>query len=556
MQRTAKLQSLGSSVSDIKVSCSEFYEFAPDSLTWAPSLLADLRAGVTPDDGGYVLNISWAIAVDSTVTYLEATVIDTSQETLKCEYIPALAEVDFSQTQDTLIWFHHTEHVLYADVYHVKATNTPLPAPESVPHRTETWLCFHQDQQVQDTVRSETRHSQVQVQRHVTVRSRDTSQSGPGWRHVTVRSRDTSQSGPGLETRHSQVQVQRHVTVRYRSRDTSQSGPGLETRHSQVQVQRHVTVRSRSETRHSQVQRHVTVSPGPETRHSQVQRHVTVRSRSRDTSQSGPGPETRHSQVQVQRHVTVRFCPVSTITPAAPGEGEEGDSGSLYQICVGLIVCVTLLLCGGVLYKICHSGFPSDYLKMRPALSGPALPVLLVYPGQSALFQRAVGALADFLQQNGGCNVTIDMWQQGSVAKLGPMRWLLEQVEAVHRVIIVAPQPSPRRPHPRSRHPAAAQDLYALALNLVASQAKKSEDLAKFWVVRFDKNTALTSELKACRTFSLMNDLNKLCRCLHNHKQDGKMKIANLVLRGNYSGGASAEKLQAAVQALNQKQQV
>ncbi|KAK7881219.1 hypothetical protein WMY93_029628 [Mugilogobius chulae] len=65
-----------------------------------------------------------------------------------------------------------------------------------------------------------------------------------------------SQSGPGLETRHSQVQVRRHVTVRSRSeggvtvrsrsRDTSQSGPGLETRHSQVQVWRHVTVRSRT----------------------------------------------------------------------------------------------------------------------------------------------------------------------------------------------------------------------------------------------------------------------------------------------------------------------
>ncbi|KAK7881220.1 hypothetical protein WMY93_029629 [Mugilogobius chulae] len=42
--------------------------------------------------------------------------------------------------------------------------------------------------------------------------------------------------GPGLETRRSQVQVRRHVTVRSRSGDTSQSGPGLETRHSQVQV--------------------------------------------------------------------------------------------------------------------------------------------------------------------------------------------------------------------------------------------------------------------------------------------------------------------------------
>ncbi|KAK7944357.1 hypothetical protein WMY93_000085 [Mugilogobius chulae] len=177
----------------------------------------------------------------------------------------------------------------------------------------------------------ETRHSQVQV-----------------WRHVTVRSRsgDTSQSGPGLETRHSQVQVWRHVTVRSRSGDMSQSGPGLETCHSQVQVWRQSS-QVQVETRHSQVQSGDTPQSGPggdtsqsgpggdtsqsghsgdmsqsgpgletrtvssrwrhaqsvqvETRHSQVQvETVTVRSRSGDTSQSGPGLETHHSQVQVE----------------------------------------------------------------------------------------------------------------------------------------------------------------------------------------------------------------------------------------------------------------
>ncbi|KAK7919167.1 hypothetical protein WMY93_010451 [Mugilogobius chulae] len=110
-------------------------------------------------------------------------------------------------------------------------------------------------------------------------------------------------SGPGLKTRYSQVQVWRHVTVRSRSKDASQSCLGLETRHSQVQVWRRVTVRSRSGDASVRSRSGDTSQSGPglETRHSQVQvwRRFTVRSRSKDASQSGPGLETRHSQVQV-----------------------------------------------------------------------------------------------------------------------------------------------------------------------------------------------------------------------------------------------------------------
>lgn len=68
------------------------------------------------------------------------------------------------------------------------------------------------------------------------------------------------------------------------------------------------------------------------------------------------------------------------------------------------------------------------------------IPVLMVYPAQNPAFQQGVVALAEFLQWHGGCNVSVDMWQQGKIAKLGPMRWLAEQVKAADRVLIVCPQ--------------------------------------------------------------------------------------------------------------------
>lgn len=68
------------------------------------------------------------------------------------------------------------------------------------------------------------------------------------------------------------------------------------------------------------------------------------------------------------------------------------------------------------------------------------IPVLMVYPAENPAFQWGVVALAEFLQQHGGCSVAVDMWQQGKIAELGPMRWLAEQATAADRVLIVCPQ--------------------------------------------------------------------------------------------------------------------
>ncbi|XP_040904964.1 uncharacterized protein LOC121189129 isoform X2 [Toxotes jaculatrix] len=188
------------------------------------------------------------------------------------------------------------------------------------------------------------------------------------------------------------------------------------------------------------------------------------------------------------------------------------------------------------------------------------VPVLLVYPPENPAFQQAVVALAEFLQCHSSCSVAIDMWQQGRIAELGPIRWLAEQAKAADQVLIICPQPSsqpgyfpPNRNFPEPSIPAAAHDLYPLILNMVASHTKSANDLAKFWVVQLGKQqdkgaSKLPLELRACKSFCLMKDLKKLCRSLHSHRQD-KKKISDLIFRSGVSfSEKSTAKLRKAIE--------
>uniref|UniRef100_A0A3Q3F0Y3 SEFIR domain-containing protein n=1 Tax=Labrus bergylta TaxID=56723 RepID=A0A3Q3F0Y3_9LABR len=199
-------------------------------------------------------------------------------------------------------------------------------------------------------------------------------------------------------------------------------------------------------------------------------------------------------------------------------------------------------------FKGCH---PSPMLPV---------PVLVVYPAENSAFQRAVVALAEFLQWQGGCRVAVDIWQQGKIAELGPMRWLTEQAKAANRVLIVSPQPISYPSHlpndcfPTPSIPASAQDLYPLVLNMVVSHAKSSRDLAKFWVVQlgdqqqYKRCGNLVPELRACKTFCVMKDLNKLCMSLHEHAQEN-IRISTQILKpGIVYSEKSVETLREAVE--------
>ncbi|CAB1420016.1 unnamed protein product [Pleuronectes platessa] len=215
-----------------------------------------------------------------------------------------------------------------------------------------------------------------------------------------------------------------------------------------------------------------------------------------------------------------------------------------------------------IIYKYCGTSRATPFgFKSLPQSPTVPVPVLVVYPAENAAFQQAVVALAEFLQLHGGCNVAIDMWQQGKVAGLGPMRWLAEQAKAADRVLIICPQHSSQPSHsppdgsfPQPSIPAAAHDLYPLILNMVAGHAKSPSDRSKFWVVQLGKQEDkslcrdVEVELRACRSFCLMKDLNKLCRSLHTQRQGNKkMSYLSSKAQVSYSEKGSV-KLQEAVQ--------
>ncbi|KAJ3586092.1 hypothetical protein NHX12_012493 [Muraenolepis orangiensis] len=171
----------------------------------------------------------------------------------------------------------------------------------------------------------------------------------------------------------------------------------------------------------------------------------------------------------------------------------------------------------------------SGYFRKLPISTQTPVSVLLVYPAECPAFQKTVVALAEFLQEHGGCSVAVDFWQQGKIAELGPMRWAAGQAKAADRVLVVCPQPISCR----SNHsflgpsiPASANDLYPLVLNMVASHAKDPSELAMFWAVQLGKGErprSLPGEMTACKFFSLTKDLDKLCRSLHNKRQDSSI---------------------------------
>ncbi|XP_027898090.1 uncharacterized protein il17rb [Xiphophorus couchianus] len=285
----------------------------------------------------------------------------------------------------------------------------------------------------------------------------------------------------------------------------------------------------------------------------------------------GSGPTTLSESIWVPRQPAITVTPSTTkatlesfqTTPNNEAQNEEIKTVS--RIVFGVVASLIILISCFVIYKMFSSYSAFEILPEAPMTP---VSVVVVYPSVTPAFQRAVVALAEFLQWHGGCRVTIDIWQQGKIAELGPLRWLAEQVKSADRVLIVSPQvetPSsitapctPISSLPRHSIPAATGDLYPLILNMVASHARSSTELAKFWVVQLhakkDKNSCvLLPELQTCRAFCLMKDLNGLCKSLHSQKTVGK-KISSLLFKQKilYSQ-CSTTKLREAVEMLSAK---
>ncbi|XP_017273138.2 uncharacterized protein LOC108236763 [Kryptolebias marmoratus] len=221
----------------------------------------------------------------------------------------------------------------------------------------------------------------------------------------------------------------------------------------------------------------------------------------------------------------------------------EQNTKAVIILLVKVLAALIILSSCCIIYKRCIP-CSASYLTVR---SSPVVPVsvLVVYPAENSVFQHAVVALAEFLQLHGSCRVAIDLWQQGKIAELGPLRWLAEQVKAADRILIVSPQGDtssslhsqsiPNHSLPEHSIPATAHDLYPLILNMVASHAKSASEMTKFWVMHLNKKPCVfLPELKACKSFCLMKDLNKFCKSLHSPGKVVK-KISSLLLKPGVS---------------------
>ncbi|CAK6976354.1 uncharacterized protein LOC128357541 [Scomber scombrus] len=266
------------------------------------------------------------------------------------------------------------------------------------------------------------------------------------------------------------------------------------------------------------------------------------------------GPSYKYKLVTIRTTTNRRTVPKSTevttgrTVPKPTEVPTEPNAPSIRTVAAifGGLACL-MILTSCIIFLCCNLPQKSYGTNLTTALgfkrlpTSPTVPVsiLMVYPAENLAFQQAVLALAEFLQWHGGCSVAIDMWQQGKIAELGPMRWLAEQAKAAEQVLIISPQPShspTNSSSPGPSIPAAAHDLYPLILNMVASHAKSATELAQFWVVQMgeqqDKKLSnLPLELGACKSFCLMKDLNKLCQSLYTQRQDDKKNTLDLFFR-------------------------
>lgn len=94
-----------------------------------------------------------------------------------------------------------------------------------------------------------------------------------------------------------------------------------------------------------------------------------------------------------------------------------------------------------MLYDNCRTrALPGQKLRwVRGSKRGVHMRVLLVYPAVDGVFQRSVMLLAQSLQSRAGVTVVIDMWDRGSLAEQGPLRWINTQAELADKVLIITP---------------------------------------------------------------------------------------------------------------------
>ncbi|XP_048067056.1 interleukin-17 receptor B-like isoform X2 [Megalobrama amblycephala] len=195
--------------------------------------------------------------------------------------------------------------------------------------------------------------------------------------------------------------------------------------------------------------------------------------------------------------------------------------------CMLVLLFLSILLCCCILCQILWW--------VHGSKRGSSVRVLVVYPAVDGVFQRAVMLLTQFLRSRGGVTVVIDVWERGSLAEQGPLRWLHTQADLADRVLIILPPQRTQTDDLKSNLvpgmtddtvSASASTLFTLTLNLVSSAAHDPHGRDKFWVINLDHdNKSVQTELRGCRTFVLPRHLERL----HQQLSGGEIKSLALL---------------------------
>ncbi|XP_069040763.1 interleukin-17 receptor D-like isoform X3 [Lepisosteus oculatus] len=177
-------------------------------------------------------------------------------------------------------------------------------------------------------------------------------------------------------------------------------------------------------------------------------------------------------------------------------------------------------------------GSPSSPAPQSCLQSSPPSIFLCYSPWGGPQHTRLALALASYLQLHCACQVTLDLWEELSMAREGHMTWLSERIGSCRFVMVLCSQSlkqSADRTGPPGPQPLASEQerLFLAATSLAGEQLLQarltSGDLSKFITVSFSQDGAdaqIPRVLELAAHYRLMQDFPKLFSHLHSLRLD------------------------------------
>ncbi|KAM9475366.1 interleukin-17 receptor B isoform 1-T1 [Clarias gariepinus] len=470
---------------NIVVTCTKTNDLTPDE--WStppqsnPSPLHDLNVLLTPLNGtaSLALNIAWSINVDSSVYSISGTWIEVNTDVrYRCKYQPPFTSDQAHIGDLDQLWFNFTTtdvNIDPSDLYEVTVYNLP-PAPPNVRNNYLKWKMIH----------------------------------APGCDHELMRDHSAclkKQQEPSIPTKGKKQSTQDNwdiTTVWIKDEIQVKFSPLLGTKKYEILLRRETNILNYTE----------------------VKANGEFEELKANLKFSGPCENLKIWITPVYDHcgyICKSEChniDCREPSTAAPTEEPKENQTCVILICIGCAAVIILLI---IWQFWMRKRF--DYSKSGLDSAG-SVGVLVVYPAVDSVFQSAVMAIAEFLQCHRELKVIIDMWQRGSLAGQGTLRWLNSQVICADKVLIILPPQKNESSNDTAclisnkecviadyTVPASACELFSLALNLVASCAHDPQQLQKFLVVHLDidgHRSTTPVELRGCKALILPRELEKL----------------------------------------------